>query len=459
VSALRLLGVILLLTLVGCANWQHAPLAIPDALNIVQTQRIGDVEVSAAILDPEQAKAQFGIDLDDRDIQAIWLRVSNHTDKQLWFIRTVLDMDVYSADEVALMFESAFGDEDFSKLRQHLRDQSMHVQVPALTMTQGFVFVPKAYGGRYVDVRLVQDLYEVELARKNSLASGKAAEEALDLEMRFEYTIPLPDGMFDFEGLSAARIYARSRPPLNTPDDLRQAVADLPCCSRNADGDMNGDPLNLVVVGSGANIMHSLARAGWSFTHRISLESVTRLVGASLSKQPYPVAPVSDLFLFDRKQDFALQRPRPNISQRNHLRLWLAPFSYRGDDVWVGQISRDIGVKLTSKSSTLTTHIIDPDVDLAREYLLHSLFAGGFVDAFGFVSGAPVANMDAPVENLVGDPYFSDGKRLVVILSPQPKSYGDVKSLLWERSGAAIAEEQSPAADRNTRRLKDITDE
>lgn len=444
---------VLALFLTGCANWQAAPIAIPEALNVVQSQRIGDVEVSAAILDREQAMAHFGVDIDEQDVQAIWLRVVNETDKQFWFIRTVLDLDVYSADEVALMYESKLGDEDLAGLRQHLRDQSMRAQIHARTMSQGFVFVPKVYGGRYVDVRLVQDVYDVEIARQNSLAHGEPVIDALDLEMRFEYTIPLPDGMFDFEGLNAARIYARSRPPLQTREELRKALAELPCCSRNESGDDDGDPLNIVVIGSGANIMHSLARAGWSFTHRISLESVTRLVGASLSNQPYPVAPVSDLFLFDRKQDFALQRPRPNIAQRNHLRLWLAPFTFEGQDIWVGQISRDIGVKLTSKSASLTTHIIDPNVDLAREYLLHSLLAGGFVDSFGFVSGAVTATMEDPANNLVEDPYFSDGKRLVVILSPQPKPYSDVRSLLWERSGAPIAEEQSPAASGNTRQL------
>ena len=60
----------------------------------------------------------------------------------------------------------------------------------------------------------------------------------------------------------------------------------------------------------------------------------------------------SNLYLFGRKQDFALQRARPTISQRNHTRFWLAPFTFRGSQVWVGQVSRDIGVKLTPAGAT-----------------------------------------------------------------------------------------------------------
>jgi hypothetical protein len=447
------LAILLALSLTGCASWQHTALTLPDALEVVQTQRIGGVEVSAGILDREQARDHFGIDLDEKDVQAIWLHVKNDSAKTLWFLRTVLDLDVYSADEVALMYESTLGNDEFVVMRQRLRDESMRVKLPAFTESRGFVFVPKVYGGRYVDVRLVQDIYDVETERRKARARGEPAPEAVDLEMRFEYTIPLPDGMFDFEGLNEARIYARSRPPIFDLGELRTALAELPCCSRNQNGGKDGDPLNIVVIGSGSNILHSLARAGWSFTHRINLSSVTKMVGASLSNQPYPVAPVSDLFLFDRKQDFALQRPRPNIAQRNHLRLWLAPFRYQDKSVWVGQVSRDIGIKFTTKSSSLTTHIIDPDVDLAREYLLHSLLAGGFVEAFGFVNGSKTASIDKPASNLVDDPFFSDGKRLVVLLTPNPKPYSEVRSLLWERSGAPIAEGQSPAADDNNTQL------
>ena len=57
---------------------------------------------------------------------------------------------------------------------------------------------------------------------------------------------------------------------------------------------------------------------------------------------------------------------------------------------------------------------IDPEVDLTREYLLHSLLDGGLVERFGFVKGSRPATPDDPAFNLTGDPFFSDGLRLVI---------------------------------------------
>jgi hypothetical protein len=37
----------------------------------------------------------------------------------------------------------------------------------------------------------------------------------------------------------------------------------------------------------------------------------------------------------------------------------------------------------------------------------------------GYVPGAPACDRSAPCRNLTGDPYYSDGKRAVVFLSPR----------------------------------------
>jgi hypothetical protein len=59
--------------------------------------------------------------------------------------------------------------------------------------------------------------------------------------------------------------------------------------------------------------------------------------------------------------------------------LWLAPFTIDGLQVWVGQISRDIGIKLTTQSWYLTTHLISPEVDQDRFYLMQDLILSGAV--------------------------------------------------------------------------------
>jgi hypothetical protein len=451
----RLLTVTAVVLLAACAGvYQPTPIDLPGVITDLQRDRRGKVEVSAGILTDEQSAAHFGIDLAAFGVQAIWLRITNDSDRKLWFIRNSLDPDFYSADEVAALTHSAIPKDSLETARQRLRDESIRVALEPGTVTEGFVFAPEAIGGRYVDVRLGEDLYAVEIERRKARATGEPVPDANVTVLRFGFAIPLPDGIFDYERLHPERIYAEPRPDL-TPAEFRAALEAIPCCASNEEGSDWGDPLNVVVVASTGDALNSLSRAGWSFTHRITPKSVRRMVGASLQGNPYPVAPVSNLYLFGRKQDFALQRARPNIAQRNHMRAWLAPFTFRQKNVWIVQVSRDIGIKVTPKSPTLTTHIIDPEVDLTREYLLHSLLAEGLVESFGFVRGSKAATRLEPATNLTDDPYFSDGLRLVVVVSPDLIPYERVRSLVWEQSAAPIAEGQSEAAELRVRRTKE----
>ena len=58
----------------------------------------------------------------------------------------------------------------------------------------------------------------------------------------------------------------------------------------------------------------------------------------------YRYSPVSALCVFGRPQDVAFQRTRTSIHERNHARLWLAPIRFEHKFVWIGQISRYIGL-------------------------------------------------------------------------------------------------------------------
>lgn len=443
-----------LLALGGCASFAPRPLDVPAELERVQTKTEGDVTASVAILTDEQARRHFGVNLAQEELHALWLSLRNESPYTLWFLRNLIDPDFYPADEAAHLFRGRLSDAGFERLRQYFRDESMRVMLPPHTVTEGFVFVPRKEGGRYVDVRLARDAFEAGLEQERAEASEDAPPESAFHQVRLGFAVPLPDGLFDYERLDTAHTYADIELPDLDTDLLRKRLEELPACATDADGEEQGDPLNVVIVGEGTEVLNALSRGGWSFTHRITLGSLRRLIGAAIGGRSYPVAPVSNLYLFGRKQDIALQRARKSISQRNHMRLWLAPFLHEGRQVWVGQVSRDIGIKITLASSTLTTHVIDPEVDLTREYLLHNLLAEGFVERFGFVTGAPVASRTQPALNLTGDPYFSDGKRLVIMLSPLPVPYEWVRSLLWERSGSPVAQGQTEKAGEKVRPIE-----
>ena len=101
--------------------------------------------------------------------------------------------------------------------------------------------------------------------------------------------------------------------------------------------------------------------------------------------------------------------------------------------MWIGQISRDIGVKLTTTSWYLTTHRISPYVDEERDYLLQDLLLTGLVQRIGFSSGVGAATVEAPRYNLAHDPYVTDGLRLVVFLGSELRSPLMTDFLPWER--------------------------
>jgi hypothetical protein len=130
-------------------------------------------------------------------------------------------------------------------------------------------------------------------------------------------------------------------------------------------------------------------------------------------------------------QDVAFQKARENIHERNHLRLWMSNMSYQGLPVWMGQISRDIGVRFTAR--TITTHKIDPNVDDTREYLLENLGYSQSIEKFGYVGGVGEVPLNQPKGNLTGDPWFTDGYRLVLWVSSEPVPISEIQFLDWRR--------------------------
>jgi len=112
------------------------------------------------------------------------------------------------------------------------------------------------------------------------------------------------------------------------------------------------------------------------------------------------------------------------------MRLWRAPVNFNGTPAWAGQTSRDIGVRLTTR--TIATHKIDPDVDDARWYLMQEMFYSQSLRRFAFAMGVGAAPPDNPRVNFTGDPYWTDGLRLVMWLSNEPVNYQKVENERWE---------------------------
>jgi hypothetical protein len=213
-------------------------------------------------------------------------------------------------------------------------------------------------------------------------------------------------------------------------DGLVAWLEAAPCCVRDEKDTNNGDPLNIAVIGDPQDVYYAFIRAGWDETEIVAASSGFKTAISFLTGGEYRYSPVSSLYVFNRRQDVAFQRARENIHERNHLRLWMSPYKYEGKAVWIGQISRDIGVRFTPK--TITTHKIDPDVDETREFLLENLAYNQALAKVAYVKGTGAAPIEQMRGNLTGDPYFTDGLRIVLWVSSTQVAIDDIELLQWE---------------------------
>ena len=281
------------------------------------------------------------------------------------------------------------------------------------TTAEGFAFTTLDLGTKVIHVRLA-----AAGALGDALAAIATTNDAGPAVVAdFTFTLAVPGIAADYHDRDFSTLRPESAVEPCTPSSLVTRLEGMPATTTNAAATRTGDPVNLVVIGDFTTLLAAFA-ARWDESETITLATCWKTVRAFLLGTDYRYSPVSGLHLFGRTQDFALQRTRGSINERLHLRLWLTPLAFREQAVWVGQVSRDIGVRFTTKAWNLTTHRIDPDVDESRDYVIEDLLHAGRVTAAGYVGGVGDCTPDAPRRNLTGDPYFTDGKRAVIVLAP-----------------------------------------
>ncbi len=97
----------------------------------------------------------------------------------------------------------------------------------------------------------------------------------------------------------------------------------------------DGDPINMVFVGSQEQILHSFQQAGWLIPDPITPQTAEKIAAASLAHRSYPTAPVSNLYVFGRVQDLAFEKSTNDVQNRGHIRLWKTGTLIEGQLVWV----------------------------------------------------------------------------------------------------------------------------
>lgn len=407
-----------------------------------QTQETAVAQVTAAVLTAKESHQVFGVPMARRSIQPVFLKIENRHTSPLRLYLLDIDPHYYTPLEAAginhfsvLKRLSAYGIAAWyflpillmlplkaftaswanRRMDACFRSQGFPLRpIPPGETAEGFVYTTLDAGNKTVHVCLYAtgglgtEDGPAQLSELDAAPSGPAVE--------LTFLIPVTGISADHLRRDFIDLYPASEITSCDLPQLAQRLREMPAATTNAKSSKHGDPVNLVVLGEFETILSAFT-SRWDESETITLATCWKTSKAFLFGEEYRYSPVSPLYLFGRSQDVALQRIRSSINERLHLRLWLTPLRFHDQPVWVGQISRDIGVRFTTQVWNLTTHRVDPNVDESRDYVVEDLLRAQRVDAVGYVDGVGACDQEQPRHNLTGDPYYTDGKRAVIALS------------------------------------------
>jgi len=414
VKVLAAVGTVMVMTACSTPATSDTP---SDFRSRALTRTEGGVTVTAAVLSAGESAALYGAQLAKKALQPVWVEVTNAEDRPYFLMYPGLDPNFFPSSEAAEAFPEGEARDARVRTSERFGQLAFRNPVPPGQTVSGMVLTNLEEGVKLIQLDLVAD--------------GRTRAFSI-------FTV-VPGFRGDYH---ASAVFRREVYPAQAIQDFEDdeafgsALEALPCCATNSDGSRNGDPLNLIIVGGLDDAFPALVRRGWRPTETKWSGAIMRVVSSALAGERYLNAPVSDLYLFGRPQDLALQKARDSVHQRNHLRLWLSPMRYHGAPVWVGQISRDIGSRLTMHSPTLTTHKIDPDVDEARTALAEDMAYSQSLTMVGYAPGVGPAAPERPRGNLTTDPYYTDGDRLVLVFEQRPVSLAAIRFFRWRERGA-----------------------
>jgi len=86
------------------------------------------------------------------------------------------------------------------------------------------------------------------------------------------------------------------------------------------------DPVNIAVISKDkVSLIAAMTQAGWHVADPMTLRTALQGVRSFVFNTPYPTAPLSTLYLFDRKHDIGFEIPTnraQSMRTRHHVRFW-----------------------------------------------------------------------------------------------------------------------------------------
>ena len=383
--------VLFCLALSGCASWQQ-PTDFNDSLfrDRAVSQTVKKVKLSATVLSTEDSKMTFGADVNNSGVQPVWIEVENNTEQVLWLLSSGTDPDMFSPLEVAWPFHVSFDDETNMRLDEHFTSLSFQNPIDAGKTQSGIIFTNPHDKTRMLSVDL--------------LGRGEM--------FPFTLFLTVPDDQTDeaVERLSERVMKMIEQAPEDHQQDvqLRADLEQLPCCAASDDGSKAGDPLNVILVGAFADIATSFVRRGFRL-NVLEYDNVQHLYG--------------------RPPDIVARKTGQGGVPSNWVRMWVAPFRYQGQAVFIAQAGQRHGWRLSDVQEE--NLMFSPKVDEVRNHLIQDMVYSGGLKQLAFVNGVGATEPGESRSSLGGASYQSDGLRAVLFFVTRPQSLSDIEILNW----------------------------
>jgi len=386
-TTLRILVFALSLALAGCGGKTYVfePVETGRFMSTMEQQAVGTISVSTSIPGREETARIFGIDLYDQGIQPVWLRIRNSGDSIARYAPVSTDPEYFAPLEIAYTNRRGYSKEARDAIDQRFHDLAMPRYIGAGETRSGFVFTHADPGAKGFNV----DVF----------SGGES--------YNFTFLLRVPGFEPDYAKLNLHEKYTGDDVPEYESYALKEVIRSLPCCGGNQAGEESGEPINLVLVGEGEELLRALLRSGWRET------SVAE--AASLPPQ----------YLYGRPQDAIFRYETIGDNGFYELRFWKAPFRSGMDAVYVGQARH-----FFSWIGSVTR--LDADTDNARNFAAQRFLYNQVIKSTAWVAGDAVVPVTSFWTALINTPYFTDGYRFVVWLSGEPLSILDIDDKSWD---------------------------
>lgn len=373
----------------SCSTWRKpAEFDVSTLRAQAETEIVNGVKLSASVLSASESKRMFGANINRDGVQPVWIEIDNTTNQPLWLLRSGTDPDLFSPLEVAWSLHKTFDRTTNAAIDAHFDLLGFKNPIPPGATRSGILFTNPH--------------------RKTRLLSIDVLGQAQLFPFTLFLSVP-DDQSYEASTLERVqKLIAATSVNYQAHTVLRDQLEQAPCCAHNAEGTATGDPINVVLIGAYTDVATALVRRGFRLDV-LEFDNAQRL--------------------FQRPPDIVARKTGQGGGAANWLRIWVAPFSFRDQTVFLVQAGRPNGWRQVVREQE--NLVLNPNVDEVRDLLIQDLMYSSSLEKLAFVTGVGATEPGEPRQSLDNTAYHTDGLRAVLFLTTRPLSLSDLEVLDW----------------------------